>query len=59
MGMLKVNVDGASFGNSGPAGYDCVLQDSDGQILWVKASPIEVQNVTFAELIGMLEGMRF
>lgn len=58
VGMLKVNVDGASFGNPGLAGYGCVLRDSDGQIIWVKAGPIGVWNAVFVEVMVMLKGLR-
>lgn len=58
IGNLKVNVDGASFRNPGLARYGCVLQNSRGQILWVKAGPIGVQNALFTKLVGILEGLR-
>lgn len=31
-GILKINFDGASFGNPGPAGYGCIMRDSQGVV---------------------------
>lgn len=51
---VKLNFDGASFGNQGTAGYEYVLRDSSDQIMWLKRGPIDIQSATFMELIGLL-----
>lgn len=56
-GKFKVNFDGASFGNPGPTGYGCVMQDSQGLVILVKGGPIGRSDATHADLIGLLEGL--
>lgn len=55
---LKINFDGASFGNPSPAGYGCVLRDHDGVIEGVNGGPIRRADANQAKLIGLLESLR-
>lgn len=57
-GKLKINFDGASLGNLGPASYGCTLRDHDGVIKGVKGGPIGRIDVNQAKLIGLLESLR-
>lgn len=54
VGMLKLNFNGASFGNPGPTGFRCVIRDSHGVIIHVRYGPIGRNDSTKAELIGLL-----
>lgn len=57
-GRVKVDFDGSSFGNSGPAGFGCVMRDSQGSILIAKGNSIGWSDANHVELIGLLEGWR-
>lgn len=57
-GDLKLNFYGLSKGNQRPAGFGCVLRDSNGTIVWVIYGPLEVCDSTKAEAIGLLMGLR-
>lgn len=50
----KVNFDGTSFGNLGPAAFGWVMLDSQGQITRVKGRPLGIQNVIFVETYGFV-----
>lgn len=52
---MKVNFDGASFGNPGPAAYGCVVTDSQGIIILAKGRPIGIADTLHAEMMGLLE----
>lgn len=56
-GKVKINFDGASFGNLGPVGYGCVMQYSQGIVMLVKGGLIGRSDATQAELVGLLEGL--
>lgn len=58
IGRCKVNFDGASFGNLGPAGFECVMRDSQGLIIGVKGGPLGCQDAIYAETMGLLEGLK-
>lgn len=36
---IKLNFDGASKGNPGPARYGCVVRNCHGGVVWASASP--------------------
>lgn len=55
--IYKVNFDGASFNNPGPAAFGCVMRDSHDLIIWVKGGPIGVSHAIHAETMGLLEGL--
>lgn len=48
-GILKVNFDGASFGNPGPTRYGCIMRDSLGSVILVKGGPLRRSDATQAE----------
>jgi ribonuclease HI len=56
--FIKVNFDGASKGNPGPAGYGTVLRNSDGEILGLEAGFIGDTTNNVAELTGLLRGLQ-
>lgn len=45
-------------GNPGPSRYGYVLRDSHSHFRWVKGGPIGISDGIFAELMGLLEGVR-
>lgn len=58
-GKLKINFDGASFGNPRPIAYGCVFRDLQGIITLAKGGgPIGVVDVLVVELMGLLEALR-
>jgi ribonuclease HI len=56
--FIKVNFDGASKGNPGPAGYGAVLRNSAGEILGLAAGFIGDSTNNVAELTGLLRGIQ-
>lgn len=54
----KLNFDGASKGNLGPAGFGCVIRDHNGVISKILSGPLEQCNFTKAETVAMLSGLR-
>jgi ribonuclease HI len=56
--FIKVNFDGASKGNPGPAGYGTVLRNSDGEILGLEAGFIGDTTNNVADLTGLLRGLQ-
>jgi ribonuclease HI len=55
---IKVNFDGASKGNPGPAGYGAVLRDSGGAILNLEAGYLGDTTNNVAELTGLMRGLQ-
>jgi ribonuclease HI len=55
--FIKVNFDGASKGNPGPAGYGAVLRNSGGEILGLDEGFIGDSTNNVAELTGLLRGL--
>ena len=55
--VFKLNFDGASRGNPGPAGFGGLCRDADGKILFVFLGAIGHDSNNSAELEGLLEGM--
>ena len=53
-GFIKLNFDGASKGNPGPAGYGVVLRNSGGEILDMEAGFLGETTNNVAELTGLL-----
>jgi hypothetical protein len=56
--FIKVNFDGASKGNPGPAGYGAVLRNSEGEILALDTGYIGDTTNNVAELTGLLRGLQ-
>jgi probable phosphoglycerate mutase len=57
-GFIKINFDGASKGNPGPAGYGAVIRNSEGEILILTAGYLGETTNNVAELTGLLQGLR-
>lgn len=58
VGCFKLNFDGASEGNPGPAGFRCVLRDHLGKIIRVIYGPIGVCDSIMIEVMGLHMGLR-
>lgn len=56
--MLKLNVDGASRGNLGMAGFGCVIRDNRGRWLAGAARALGVSSAYQAEIWGDVLGLR-
>jgi ribonuclease HI len=56
--FIKVNFDGASKGNPGPAGYGAVLRNADGAIIGLEAGFLGETSNNVAELTGLLRGLQ-
>jgi ribonuclease HI len=57
-GFIKINFDGASKGNPGPAGYGAVIRSSKGEILALIVGYLGETTNNVAELTGLLQGLR-
>jgi ribonuclease HI len=57
-GFIKINFDGASKGNPGPAGYGAVIRNSTGEILLLTAGYLGETTNNVAELTGLLQGLQ-
>jgi ribonuclease HI len=57
-GFIKINFDGASKGNPGPAGYGAVIRNSTGEILTLTAGYLGETTNNVAEITGLLQGLR-
>lgn len=57
VGKVKLNFDGLSFGNPGPAGFGCVACDDLSDMVFVLCGPLGRCDSTKAELFGLLEGL--
>lgn len=56
IGKVKVNFDGAPFGNSGSAGFVHLMQDHHGTIILAKGGPLGTTDGIHAESLGCLKG---
>ena len=52
--VFKLNIDGASTGNPGPAGFGGVFPDSTGRILSMYLGAIGTDTNNSTELEGMI-----
>ncbi|XP_077232068.1 uncharacterized protein LOC143866141 [Tasmannia lanceolata] len=57
-GVLKINFDGACFGNPGPAGVGGLCRDDAGKILWSFWGPLGVTDATEAEVQAAFNGIK-
>jgi ribonuclease HI len=57
-GFVKVNFDGASKGNLGPAGYGAAVRDPSGLILLMTAGYLGETTNNVVELTGILQGLQ-
>eukprot|EP00253_Pinus_taeda_P003542 PITA_03542 len=57
-GFIKLNFNGASKGNSGPAGYGGIFRDSQGQIRWIYADKGGIMSNNEAEFSAAYQGIR-
>jgi ribonuclease HI len=58
IGFIKINFDGASKGNPGPAGFGATLRNSNGKILYLVAGFMGENTNNAAELTGLLHGLQ-
>ncbi|XP_077219625.1 uncharacterized protein LOC143853779 [Tasmannia lanceolata] len=58
-GHLKLNFDGSSFGNPGPAGIGGVHRDELGIVAWAYAGPIGIVYASEAEFRAVHQGIKF
>jgi ribonuclease HI len=56
--FFKLNFDGASKGNPGPAGYGAVIQNSDGEILHILVGSMGHNTNNAAEIWSLLCGLQ-
>jgi hypothetical protein len=56
--FFKLNFDGASKGNLGPASYRAVIQNSDGEILHILAGSMGHNTNNSAEIWSLLYGLQ-
>jgi ribonuclease HI len=57
-GFLKLNFDGASMGNLGPAGFGAVLRDNMGKITHMTAGFLGESTNNVAEITSLLRGLQ-
>ena len=57
-GCLKLNFDGSSKGNPGPAGFGGIITGDEGQIIMVYSGPMGTTTSNEAEVTGLLEGVK-
>jgi ribonuclease HI len=57
-GFIKINFDGASKGNPGPAGFGAILRNSNGEILYLVAGFMGENTNNVTELTGLLRGLQ-
>jgi hypothetical protein len=56
--FIKINFDGASKGNPGPAGYGATLRNSRGEILCLVVGYLGETTNNAVELMGLLQGLQ-
>ncbi|XP_077239748.1 uncharacterized protein LOC143880655 [Tasmannia lanceolata] len=57
-GSCKLNFDGSSLGNPGPAGIGGVLRDDKGEVIWSFAGPIGIADSNEAEVPAAHQGIK-
>ncbi|XP_077240356.1 uncharacterized protein LOC143881253 [Tasmannia lanceolata] len=57
-GLLKVNFDGSSLGNPGPASIGGLCRDALGEVLWSFSGPLGVCDSNEAEVRAMYTGIK-
>lgn len=57
-GFIKINFDGASKGNPGPAGFGATLKNSNGEILCLVVGYLGESTNNAVELTGLLQGLQ-
>jgi len=57
-GSLKLNFDGASKGNPGPVGYECVVHNHEGILHKILSGPLAIWDSTMAKTQSMLKGLK-
>lgn len=55
---VRVEADGGSRGNPGPAGYGAVVRDADGEVLLERYGALGVTTNNVAEYTGLIEGLK-
>jgi broad specificity phosphatase PhoE/ribonuclease HI len=55
---VRIEADGGSRGNPGPAGYGAVVLDSDGEVLLERFGSLGVTTNNVAEYSGLIEGLK-
>lgn len=55
---VRMEADGGSRGNPGPAGYGAVVRDGDGEVLLERYGSLGVTTNNVAEYTGLIEGLR-
>jgi ribonuclease HI len=58
-GFIKLNFDGASKGNTGPASFGVVLRNNQGSILLIETGSIGHNSNNAMELWGLIKGLQF
>jgi hypothetical protein len=57
-GFYKINFDGASKGNPGPAGYGAAIHNNKGEILHITARNLGHNTNNAVEIWGLLKGLQ-
>lgn len=57
-GFIKLNFDGASKGNLGPAGYEGIFKDSQDHTGWIYADGGGIMSNNEAEFMAAYQGIR-
>jgi ribonuclease HI len=57
-GTFKLNFDGASRGNPGPAGFGAVLRNHTGEIIFITAGSLGENTNNVAELTSLVRGLQ-
>lgn len=57
-GRVKLNFDGSSIGDSGPAGFGCVVRDFHAKMLFSMCGLLGICGSTQEKLVNLLKGFR-
>jgi ribonuclease H / adenosylcobalamin/alpha-ribazole phosphatase len=55
---VKIEADGGSRGNPGPAGYGAVVRDAEGEVLLERYGSLGTTTNNVAEYTGLIEGLK-
>ncbi|GLJ55641.1 hypothetical protein SUGI_1195030 [Cryptomeria japonica] len=58
-GIIKVNFDGASRGNSGKSRYGAIIRDEFGNFVGANYGPLGINTNNMAEMAGLVAGMEW